>query len=512
MSACDLFEPAFVRLLWPAFFQAGGSGRPVARCLAFRCPVVLSRARAAYAPACARIARAAGWVVAGQVLAAAANASSWCDALHATLLTPLRLRHTYCQRNELSASDEAHLAAVHKANPCAVAAPGSRVPHGRVPLATYAFVKTATTAPTDFAWGATDAAGSVLSSAHDMASVMEVLLGLSRTPLLARPVLEEMMSGQMVTLPSWQAEAGVSGWVGPGARLAGRVASAGLGFDLVMELALWEGGTRHAYAEKNGDTDMHKARLGLLPDDTSAILLLSNLGGSVGGALTALKFGALALLAGGSTADADAAAARALNTTSFWIDQWPGMVGCSQCGMAGGRYGQCRPAGLHAPPLPLRSWVGRFGAAAYGRAPLLTLDMDGSGDGGDGAQLLRMSLGPFADVALSFSNTSAVFGARGCAALGDALAPSLPSWSARDVRARLGAIGNGNGTCTAAEWIAPAEAPSAGVSASAHTVAFPWGCGPVPLPDGPSVYVVSHRGRGLLVVFMGEVFWEEGKA
>ena len=34
---------------------------------------------------------------------------------------------------------------------------------------------------------------------------------------------------------------------------------------------------------------MHKARLGLLPADGSAVLLLSNLGGSMGGELTALK-------------------------------------------------------------------------------------------------------------------------------------------------------------------------------------------------------------------------------
>ena len=47
--------------------------------------------------------------------------------------------------------------------------------------------------------------------------------------------------------------------------------------------------THTRYAEKNGDTNMHKARLGLLPADGSAVLLLSNLGGSMGGELTALK-------------------------------------------------------------------------------------------------------------------------------------------------------------------------------------------------------------------------------
>ena len=76
------------------------------------------------------------------------------------------------------------------------------------------------------------------------------------------------------------------------------------------------------YAEKSGDTDMHKARLGLLPDDGAAVLLQSNLGGSVGGPLTALKFGVATLLAGGTTAEADEASARALNTTGFWTGQW----------------------------------------------------------------------------------------------------------------------------------------------------------------------------------------------
>jgi hypothetical protein len=44
---------------------------------------------------------------------------------------------------------------------------------------------------------------------------------------------------------------------------------------------------------------MHKARLGLLPAQGAGALLLSNLGGSMGCQLTALKFGVLALLAGG---------------------------------------------------------------------------------------------------------------------------------------------------------------------------------------------------------------------
>ena len=44
---------------------------------------------------------------------------------------------------------------------------------------------------------------------------------------------------------------------------------------------------------------MHKARMGLFPGAQQGALLLSNLGGSMGCQLTALKFGVLALLAGG---------------------------------------------------------------------------------------------------------------------------------------------------------------------------------------------------------------------
>ena len=35
--------------------------------------------------------------------AAASNTSSWCEALHQLVLTPLGLRRTYCQRNDIPA-------------------------------------------------------------------------------------------------------------------------------------------------------------------------------------------------------------------------------------------------------------------------------------------------------------------------------------------------------------------------------------------------------------------------
>ena len=47
----------------------------------------------------------------------------------------------------------------------------------------------------------------------------------------------------------------------------------------------------------------------------------------------------------------------------------------------------------------------------------------------------------------------------------------------------------------------------------AHThncqVAFPWGCGMMALPDGQSMYTISHAGKGLMVNFLGEVLWAQ---
>lgn len=436
-----------------------------------------------------------GWVVAGQVLAAAANASSWCAALKAVLLEPLHMSATYCQRNELSDAADRHLAAVHKCDPCSAARRGATVARAAPPVATYSFVRTG--GASDFAWGAADPAGSVISSVRDMSRVLNMLLGVTTSPLLHPSVLREMMTGQMVTPRSWLAGCGVAGWTGPDAHTAGHVASVGLGFDLVMEIEL--AGKRVAYAEKNGDTDMHKARLGLLPELNASVLLLSNLGGSVGGPLTALKFGALALLVGGTAADADAAAALALNTTAFWTEQWPGMSTCTDCGTAGERAAPCLPAGLDVPPLPASQWAGEYGTAAYGARVLNLTAAD------DGEHLL-LSFGPSARAALTFSNTSRVAQHDGCAAVADLLRPLLPPWSAPEVSASLSAL---EGQCSLAEWVLPPEAIDAGISVAKGTAAFPWACGPFPLPDGPSIYVVSHEGAGVLAmhVDVGEVFW-----
>ena len=146
-------------------------------------------------------------MLAGEGLRSASGATSWCAALRGTLLAPLNLTRTFCHRNEIPPALAAqHLAAVHKADPCAQ--PARRQPAGVPAVATYDFVETG--GPTDFAWGAADAAGSVISSASDMGAVLSLVLGDTTSELLAPHVLEQMISGQMITPPRWLHACGVA--------------------------------------------------------------------------------------------------------------------------------------------------------------------------------------------------------------------------------------------------------------------------------------------------------------
>jgi len=417
-----------------------------------------------------------GWVVAGEVLRAASNSSSWCEGLHKTLLQPLNLTRTFCHRNEVPAAVSAkHLAAVHKMDPCS----------GKGHLSTYEFV--ATGAPTDFAWGAADAAGSVISSVKEMSTILKLLLGVTSAKILDPMVLQGMLTGQMTTPSSWATGCGLAGW-GKGTDTAGRAAAAGLGFDFAGEIELM--GKRFSYAEKNGDTDMHKARLGLLPDLKVGVLLLSNLGGHMGGPLTGLKFGALVKLAGGTDAEANMATEAALNTTGFWEDQWVPSTTCTACGTAGSSK-PCIPSGINAPPLPLGNFVGKYGTPAYGKEAV-TLEARDS--------MLLLTFGAVKASAVSFSNTSFVL-QESCATVAATLEKVSVPWAASAL-SLLGALSGGN--CTLVEWVVPPEIPAGGVSARRGTVAFPLGCGIVPLPDGPSVYAVAHEGQGVLVSIGGE--------
>ena len=91
---------------------------------------------------------------------------------------------------------------MHKLNPCS----------GKGALATYDFVKTG--GADDFAWGAADASGSVISSVAEMGRVVQLLLGVETTPILSPAVLSQMQTAQMTTPPSWNQGLGLSGWSG----------------------------------------------------------------------------------------------------------------------------------------------------------------------------------------------------------------------------------------------------------------------------------------------------------
>lgn len=248
-----------------------------------------------------------GWALAGEVLRAAAGAGSWCEALHTLVLSPLSLDRTFCHRNEIpDGVAAAHLASVHKMDPCAAKESSG--------IATYEFVRTGDA--DDFAWGAADAAGSVISSARDMAKVMSLLLRPSGAAgFLSDSTVAELLSPQMLLPASFLESSGVASSTD---LQIGQAYAAGLGFDIVGRVMADADGRQLRYAEKNGDTEMHKARLGLFLERDQGILLLSNLGGAVGGQLSALKFGCLKLIAGGDEAAADGVAYDVLDNTDFW--------------------------------------------------------------------------------------------------------------------------------------------------------------------------------------------------
>ena len=154
------------------------------------------------------------------------------------------------------------------------------------------------------------------------------------------------------------------------------------------------------------------------------------------------------------------------------------------------------------PPLTVSAYTGSYGSHAYG-PDVLRLEGEGEGEGAAAnVGALVLTVGPITTTPLSFSKSSLVR-EQPCGALSAALSRSVAPWARAAVGEHVGSLA---GICTMVEWLVPAEIPKAGISAANRTVAFPWGCGPVPLPDGPSIYTVSHGGRGVLVVMMAEVF------
>jgi len=424
-----------------------------------------------------------GWDLAGEVLRASSNSSSWCEALGTRILKPLGLHDTFCDRNGVSGAADARVAGVHKASPCDGLGPAAttfRQPAAEPPLLR-SYNLTRTGAAGAFAWGAAEAAGSVLSSVSDLAKVMSLLLTATSDraaavpQVVTRKTLAEMLSGQMVVPASWAEQLGI-----PGSLRAGRAAAAGLGFDLAGQLPVEHvpvGMAGKPYAEKNGDTAMHKARLGLLPAEGIAVLLLSNLGGEVGDPLAALKFGMLALAAGASEEAADDFAEAVLNTTGYWESQFVPDATCTPCGTVLSSFGFCIAGNRSTPSVPVGDFVGSFGDRFYG--DVLTLSRD------KGGQTLRIRLGPI--------ETTTLFGAQNmdfqlaCGQLVSAL--KLPAWLVKPLERE------NQSECHLLELRVPTEVPAAGISDQRRTIAFPWGCGTVPMPDMMPVWLITVLGR-----------------
>ena len=126
----------------------------------------------------------------------------------------------------------------------------------------------------------------------------------------------------------------------------------------------------------------------------------------------------------------------------------------------------------------------------------------------DDEKTLSLTLGPCNECTLSFSPTSFALVNHSCSEVAKAI--PMNSWARAKEGEKLAALGEG---CTVAEYIMPPEIADAGISAKNGTVAFPWGCGAVPLPDGVSVFVVTNKmeeGGSALVAIGGEAAWRDG--
>ena len=183
----------------------------------------------------------------------------------------------------------------------------------------------------------------------------------------------------------------------------------------------------------------------------------------------------LTLLAGGTAEEADAAAAAALDTTGFWVNQWTPGTSCTACGRAGAS-GPCVPGGRARSPVAPATLGGAYGTDAYGgRTVVLAAgassrggrgdDGGGGEDGDDGTAGLTITWGPIQSGPLDWSNTSLVMVDKPCTAVADTLIRALgvAPWAVEEAKARLGAL---QGPCTLTEWIVAPEIGGAGVSVS----------------------------------------------
>eukprot|EP00440_Ansanella_granifera_P076410 gb/GFBE01082917.1/.p1 GENE.gb/GFBE01082917.1/~~gb/GFBE01082917.1/.p1 ORF type:complete len:209 (+),score=32.60 gb/GFBE01082917.1/:1-627(+) len=172
-----------------------------------------------------------------------------------------------------------------------------------------------------------------------------------------------------------------------------------------------------------------------------------------------------------SAEEADAVLQQALTTTKFWEAQFGPSSTCTACGASLTDTAICHPGNRSRPPLAPKELAGTFGDAFYG--PVLSLRAAAD-------DALEASLGPV-NAVLDFGPSQTVI-EEACSSI----AQHMPS-------AERGSVGEQVGNCLMIEFRVPSEIAAAGISESNRTIAFPWGCGIVPLPTAMPIYVILSR-------------------
>jgi CubicO group peptidase (beta-lactamase class C family) len=402
-----------------------------------------------------------GWQIAGQVLSQAVG-EHWCDFLTRRVFLPLNMSRTFCSIEDVPVEHQASISAVHYLDPCSS---GSTAP--------VSVFKISTNATHNASWPHRLASGSMVSCVHDFGKLLELLLqpageGAAAIGVTAQ-TLQTMQAGQMIAEPDWATGGGL-----PWAPTPARAVMVGYGLDLTGDLFQGE-----RYFDKSGDTGLHKARMGALPARRSGVFILGNLGGSVGGELTALKFGLVALLTGRDAKAASAQVSQSLDLTGY-LKVLPTLLECNQCGRRNGSDPLCAPAGLAGAPLGEEAYQGVYSNEFAGQIRIAL------GQGQGRGQNLHIWFGPMGGLPLSFDRTSA-FVNTSCAGLASTLQSKLPPWSPL-----ASGIAQLDGWCTLTQFVVQPEVPMVGTSVTAQLTSFPWGAG---LPDPYQAWFISHRGQ-----------------
>ncbi|KAK3284104.1 hypothetical protein CYMTET_8230 [Cymbomonas tetramitiformis] len=422
-----------------------------------------------------------GWVIAGNVLSAVAN-ESWCTYITKNVLQPLQMDRTFCSVQDIPNKFLPDLAQVHYLDPCEKNVSGG-------PVSAWKFSRSMQKT-------ARCAAGSMVSCTKDFSQMMKLLLRKVPNPAVPEVVRQETLhliqAGHEIAPDSWLQQGGLD-WKPQ----AAEAVMVGYGFDYVGNLFHGE-----QYIDKSGDTGLHKTRFGALPKSGLAVLVFGNLGGSVGGPLTALKFGLLAMLSGH---DGDAQVNRSLALTNY-EEQLSQQLTCNECGRSQGREVVCSPSNLSTLPLKKKAYVGEYSDGFGGLLRVFEHSEASKRHFADTSVGLYLSLGPVDSLPLQFG-TKAHFANSSCAEFAKAISNSLPFWSTA-----LSGLEHLPGWCTLTQFTLPEEILAAGVSKAARTTAFPWGA--YFFPDPLQVFFLSHKDQVLRVIFgtyLDAAFVRQGK-